>query len=814
MNLKLVLYLFVIFFISSCRLTQGFQTHELTPEHIHRWSTSAESAILADLKGDGQEILITSHYEGKLGYILLSSLNGKSISQINMGGSRLLGLSTLTDPSDGSIWLFFSANNNETLSLIGAKYDWQVPLRREMKTFSRYKRDDNLIGLEAYTWAAFYKPNFLEDIDGDGKLELVCTAFDGYSSNPRGVVAFDWESGETKWFFRSPTIFNRIYLADLDGDGTKEFLLSNTAFNNNNLNLQGLTDFSGHLVVLSTKGELLHNHKVFDGLGTLVVNVADVDQDSRPDIFAIAATRGTNSDSDYLLRLSYQNGRLKREKELSLPKSFSQEANINFLQRMDSSSGYTLVITDSERGILYYDTELNEVKTRPQPQVKEIYDIGDLRKKGYKELIAVNNDSELQIFDHQLFEMARIHLPLQNRRIFSTKIIQNRLGKQPLVAIILDNTLATYSLKPISGLTLATRLFKAHAPWIALFLLILLILTFLLLFRNRQDFIGIMNQLQEGLIMIRGKDRIELANKAALDMAIEHEPNSSLKSLREVFPELSRMLVGMRRARLLQEDSEVEVSGKNTRVHIREIRSWCNRSMIFIYPKQEVMDSDTVQWAEIARRLSHHVRRHITNVILALDPLDDGANPAAAEYIDIIKSEIEKVRVFTHAFQRFTEMHNYDLKLQDLIPSVEHALGGIRKPDNVKIIRNYGLKSIHAKIEPIRFEEAIVNTINNATEAMPTGGSLHISIREFPQHKSPRGNLSVLVEIEDSGKGIPAKYMEDIWKPFFTTNQSGTGIGIPETRKIIDSMGGIMDIQSEEGVGTTVSFWLKGEHDE
>ncbi len=74
--------------------------------------------------------------------------------------------------------------------------------------------------------------------------------------------------------------------------------------------------------------------------------------------------------------------------------------------------------------------------------------------------------------------------------------------------------------------------------------------------------------------------------------------------------------------------------------------------------------------------------------------------------------------------------------------------------------------------------------------------------------------LRVLVEIEDNGIGIPEKYKEDIWKPFFTTNQSGIGIGIPETKKIIDSLGGIMDIQSEEGVGTTVSFWLKGNSNE
>jgi len=181
--------------------------------------------------------------------------------------------------------------------------------------------------------------------------------------------------------------------------------------------------------------------------------------------------------------------------------------------------------------------------------------------------------------------------------------------------------------------------------------------------------------------------------------------------------------------------------------------------------------------------------------------------------MQIVRGEIEKIRIFTHAFQRFTEMKSYDLKLIDVIPHVEHALQQIHLPENVNLIKNYGLSSVHAHIEPIRFEEALINTLNNATEAMPEGGSLHLSVMVFPKHSSPRGQMSVLVEVEDTGKGIPEKYMQDIWQPFFTTNQSGTGIGIPETKKIMDSMGGILDIQSEEGVGTTVSLWLKGESD-
>jgi signal transduction histidine kinase len=138
----------------------------------------------------------------------------------------------------------------------------------------------------------------------------------------------------------------------------------------------------------------------------------------------------------------------------------------------------------------------------------------------------------------------------------------------------------------------------------------------------------------------------------------------------------------------------------------------------------------------------------------------------------------------------------------------------ITLPEKITLIKNWKLNSVHAFIEPIRFEEALTNLINNAVEAMPEGGILHVSAKVFPHHTSPKGPLSVLVEIEDSGVGIPAKYMDEIWKPFFTTNQSGTGIGLPESRKIITSMGGEISVQSEEGVGTVVSVWLKGEGDD
>ncbi|MCB5257442.1 MAG: ATP-binding protein [Candidatus Cloacimonadaceae bacterium] len=814
MRRSFILVLFISLLLGSCRPTQSFRTHDLKLLRTNPWNTPVNYITMVDLKGDGRELQISAIFENNLGRVEVINQQGKVISQINSSNFRPYALKTLTDPESKDTWLFYSLNNGNILWLQAAKYTWQVPLLRETKDFAPFFRDDELMSETSYSWNAFFVPRLIEDIDGDGRLELVCTAYDGYSSNPRGLIVYDWESGRQKWFYYSPTIFTGLFFEDFDLDGKKEFLVSNSAFNNNTISIDGLDDFSGHLVILSPQGEMLHSHKVFDGLGSLIVNIADVDQDGKQDIYAVASTRGNNTNEDYILRISYEGGRLIRKQELAVPKSLKMADNDEFLQRMDSSSEYSLVLCDLVRGIVYYDEDLNEQQVCSCLNVKRIYEITDIDANGKKEIIALNNANELQVFTHDLKELARVRLPFHDQNLVGIKVINKAEGMDAAIAVMMDTSLSFYEMQHISGFLWFYRLVKAFALWLLLILLAILIYKQIYISKRKQDAITSYNLLDEGVLLVSKKGRILFANKVAITMANLHDPGNALKHLGEVLPELDETILRMRRSMSVSEHLEIIADGKPMKVSVQRSHSFPGRYFIFMYRKLADAESDTLEWAEIARRLSHHVRRHITNVILALDPLEKDCTEEAAEYLGIIKSEIEKVRVFTHAFQRFTEMHNYDLKVQDLIPSMEHALSNIKIPGNINVIRNYDLKSIHARIEPIRFEEALVNIINNATEAMPEGGTLHISIREFPRHQSPGGKLSVLLEFEDTGKGIPKKYMEDIWKPFFTTNQSGTGIGIPETRKIIDSMGGMMDIQSEEGLGTTVSIWLKGAQDE
>ncbi|RYF45511.1 MAG: hypothetical protein EOO38_15900 [Cytophagaceae bacterium] len=98
-----------------------------------------------------------------------------------------------------------------------------------------------------------------------------------------------------------------------------------------------------------------------------------------------------------------------------------------------------------------------------------------------------------------------------------------------------------------------------------------------------------------------------------------------------------------------------------------------------------------------------------------------------------------------------------------------------------------------------RLLQAVLNTIRNGVQAMPDGGVIRITTRQL-------GNNSVQIQIQDSGVGIPAKALKEVFNPFFSTKVSGSGLGLAVTKKIIADHRGWIDVESQEGVGTTFSF--------
>jgi len=99
-----------------------------------------------------------------------------------------------------------------------------------------------------------------------------------------------------------------------------------------------------------------------------------------------------------------------------------------------------------------------------------------------------------------------------------------------------------------------------------------------------------------------------------------------------------------------------------------------------------------------------------------------------------------------------------------------------------------------------KLRQAVVNLLKNAAESSPVGSFITLRITADAQ--------TLKLQVSDQGCGISPENLEKIFEPFHTTKSYGTGLGLPIVKRIIDSHGGRLSIDSKEGAGTTVEIRL------
>jgi two-component system, NtrC family, sensor kinase len=175
------------------------------------------------------------------------------------------------------------------------------------------------------------------------------------------------------------------------------------------------------------------------------------------------------------------------------------------------------------------------------------------------------------------------------------------------------------------------------------------------------------------------------------------------------------------------------------------------------------------------------------------------------EYLGLIRSEAFRCKTITNGlldFSRTRASEHVTVNLGDVINSVARLL--VHQKRNVSVHIRVDIAKDLAAVsgDAGQLQQAIIALATNGLDAMPERGLLTIAARNQ--------SGSVLVEVVDTGFGIPAENLPKIFEPFFTTKEvgRGTGLGLAVCYGILTEHGGALDVQSSVGFGTTFTITL------
>jgi two-component system sensor histidine kinase HydH len=214
---------------------------------------------------------------------------------------------------------------------------------------------------------------------------------------------------------------------------------------------------------------------------------------------------------------------------------------------------------------------------------------------------------------------------------------------------------------------------------------------------------------------------------------------------------------------------------------------------------------------QMSAGLAHEIRNPLGIIKGSAESLSkrlQSSDAIAVELAGYISSEVNRLNSIVTRFLDFARPHEPEKHPEEITPLVERALTAARErwPESkVEVERQYDASLAPVPVDAGLCEQVFLNLVMNAYEAMNAqGGKLRVSVRAA----NYRGRDGVEVEIEDSGPGIPENLREQVFNPFFTTKQSGVGLGLSIVSKIVDDHRGRLGVESPPGKGACFRVFL------
>ncbi len=222
----------------------------------------------------------------------------------------------------------------------------------------------------------------------------------------------------------------------------------------------------------------------------------------------------------------------------------------------------------------------------------------------------------------------------------------------------------------------------------------------------------------------------------------------------------------------------------------------------------------------LAGGIAHDLNNILAPVLMVAELLRDRVtNNDDFRMLDTLKSSAQRGADMVKqilSFARGTEGEPVALDLRRLIEEVAKLLREtFPRSITVETRISPGLGPVRG--HPTQMHQVLMNLCVNARDAMPQGGTLRIAVenallegKRTATHPEPVSGPHVALTVSDTGTGMPASVLGRVFEPFFTTKGEGkgTGLGLPTVLGIVAGHGGLLEIDSREGLGTAFQVWL------
>ncbi len=216
----------------------------------------------------------------------------------------------------------------------------------------------------------------------------------------------------------------------------------------------------------------------------------------------------------------------------------------------------------------------------------------------------------------------------------------------------------------------------------------------------------------------------------------------------------------------------------------------------------------------VAARVAHDIRNPLSSIKMQTQLLRsrldrDGGDTADAlqrrEIIDAVLRDISQVEtVITDLLElaRPGELNRHPTRLDTLVREVLEQLAPQLAHRKIRVDARLDDQLPLVALDADRFKQALLNVVNNAADAMPTGGTLLVATHMVD------GEAAIALDVCDDGTGIAPEMFDRVFDPFVSTKRDGVGLGLVNARAVVESHGGRIELAARSPKGTRATLRL------